>query len=352
MYSDIRHIGELSTDGVFIYNIGQQKFIYVNNPFAQIFNLTTDSLLQASKTILAYIRSEDNYYLRRCFIELQQKGSINSTEFRAHLPDETITHIRCDAFIMEDGDTIAGFVRNITKEKQHEDYIINYGARKDTLLDMMTHNLSGPLSLSKNVLRWVQETYKDNTPGAISSQLQIIQASTQECLDIVNDFLKEEHLESERIYVKKTRFDVLQRIVATLDKLVATNKNKKFRLITKLENVNINTDSVKFFQIIHNLVSNAIKFTPEGGEIDIIVDEQETSFVFGVKDNGIGIPQTLHTSLFDKRTSAGRNGLNNELSTGLGLSIVKALTELIGGKVWFESAEDKGSSFFIELPKE
>jgi two-component system, OmpR family, sensor histidine kinase VicK len=352
VYSDIRHIGELSKDGVFIYNIEQKEFIYVNSPFAQIFNLTTESLLQAPKTILAYIRSEDNYYLRRCFIELQQKGAINSTEFRAHLPNETVTHIRCDAFVMEDAYAIAGFVRNITKEKQHEDYIINYGARKDTLLDMMTHNLSGPLSLSKNVLRWVQETYKDNTPGAISSQLQIIQASTQECLDIVNDFLKEEHLESERIYVKKTRFDVLQRIVATLDKLVATNKNKKFRLITKLENVNINTDSVKFFQIIHNLVSNAIKFTPNNGEIDILVDEWETSFVFCVKDNGIGIPPPLHASLFEKRTPSGRSGLNNELSTGLGLSIVKNLVELIGGKVWFESEENKGSAFYIELPKE
>jgi len=119
-----------------------------------------------------------------------------------------------------------------------------------------------------------------------------------------------------------------------------------------LQNVNINTDSVKFFQIIHNLVSNAIKFTPDGGEIDIVVDEKETSFVFCVRDNGIGIPVALHTSLFEKRTTAGRNGLNNEMSTGLGLSIVKNLVELIGGNLWFESEENKGASFYIELPKE
>lgn len=145
---------------------------------------------------------------------------------------------------------------------------------------------------------------------------------------------------------------MIERITATLDKLIATNKSKKFQLITKLENLNINTDSVKFFQIIHNLVSNAIKFTSEHGQIDILVEETNNTFIVRVRDNGIGIPTVLHPSLFDKRTSSARKGLNNESSSGLGLSIVKALVELLDGKVFFESKENGGSVFSIELPKD
>ncbi|MGN6439851.1 MAG: sensor histidine kinase [Agriterribacter sp.] len=352
MYTDIKRIGALSEDGVFIYNVTSSKFIYINDAFARIFNMTEEALLEQPKLMLPLIRSEDAHYVKQCFSDLLQNNFIRLTEFRLQFADGTFRHLLCDAYLLEDRNTIIGFLKDITKEKEHEDYIVNYGAKKDTLLDMMTHNLSGPLLLSKNILDWIQQTYKDKTPGEISAQLRLIQETTQQCLDIVNDFLKEEHLESETIYIKKTRFDVLERIVATLDKLIATNKTKRFRLITELKNVNINTDSVKFFQIIHNLVSNAIKFTPDNGEIDIIIEEKQSSFVFRVRDNGIGIPDDLHQGLFDKRTKSGRNGLNNELSTGLGLSIVKNLTELLGGRVWFESQEKKGSVFSIELPKE
>jgi len=216
----------------------------------------------------------------------------------------------------------------------------------------MTHNLSGPLMLSQNILRWMQETYKNKTPGEISSQLLLIQENTRQCLDIINDFLKEEHIESEKIYVKKTRFDLLERIRVTLEKLVLTNRNKKFRLITDLENLNICTDSVKFFQAVHNLVSNAIKFTSEAGEIDIIVEETEKTFIISVRDNGIGIPLALQEKLFERKTPSGRPGINNEASTGLGLSIVKALVELMDGKVSFQSEEGHGAVFSIELPKD
>lgn len=352
MYADIKRIGELSKDGVFIYNIPSSGFLYVNKPFAALFGAEKKTMLEQPRLLLPYLRSEDTYYLEQCFLQLQRENSVTLTEFRLQLPPDRVTHLLCDAYLLEDCESIIGFVKDITKDKQHEDYIINYGAKKDTLLDMMTHNLSGPLLLSKNILSWLQKTYKDKTPGEINAQLRLIKESTQECLDIVNDFLREEHLESERIYIKKTRFDVLERIRETLDKLIATNRSKRFRLITDLDNVNIKTDSVKFFQVIHNLVSNAIKFTPENGEIDIMVEEKEASFVFSVRDNGIGIPPNLHAELFDKRTKAGRQGLNNELSTGLGLSIVKNLTELLGGKVWFQSQEDRGSVFSIELPKD
>jgi two-component system, OmpR family, sensor histidine kinase VicK len=350
-HNDIKRIGDLSKDGVFIYNTNLGKFTYVNDIFADVFNTNTDELLKQPRLVLPFIRTEDADYLRHRFTDLVRDHCITNTEFRLHLSDGTIRHLCCDAYLLNDT-FVAGFAKDVSKEKEHEDYIINYGAKKDTLLDMMTHNLSGPLYLSKHILHWVQHTYKDKTPIDISTQLKLIQSNTQECIDIIDDFLKTEHMESERIYVKKTRFDVLERIAATLEKIIVTNKNKRFRLITDLKNLNISTDSVKFFQIIHNLISNAIKFTHDNGEIDILVEERESSFVISVRDNGIGIPTELHDKLFAKNTPAGREGLNNERSSGMGLHIVQMLVGLLNGKVWFESNEAKGSMFSIELPKE
>jgi two-component system, OmpR family, sensor histidine kinase VicK len=350
-HNDIRRLGDLSKDGVFIYDINAGTFSYVNEIFADIFNTTTDELLKQSKLVLSCIRTEDAEYLRHRFTDLVRDHAIANAEFRLHLPDKSLKHLCCDAYMLNDT-RLAGFVKDVTKEKEHEDYIINYGAKKDTLLDMMTHNLSGPLYLSKHILHWVQHTYKDKTPIDISTQLKLIQSNTQDCIDIIDDFLKVEHMESERIYVKKTRFDVLEKIAATLEKIIITNKNKHFRLITDLKNLNISTDSVKFFQIIHNLISNAIKFTHDNGEIDIIVEEREGSFVISVRDNGIGIPGDMHDKLFSKNTPAGREGLNNERSSGMGLHIVQMLVGLLNGKVWFKSEENNGSTFSIELPKE
>ena len=351
MHTDIARIGDLSTDAVFIYDIRSRRFTYLNNACEKILGIANDELKERPQQLLALIESEDSFYLGRCYAELIDKQFVGATEFRVKIPGEGIKHLSCSAYLLGDETVIVGFVQDITLDRQHADYIINYGAKKDTLLDMMTHNLSGPLALSNDIINWMSEHSRDRIPQEIWTQINLIKANTQECLDIVNDFLKREHLESEHIYVKKSRFDVLSRIIETLDKLIETNKNKKFRLITKLENLNINTDSVKFFQVIHNLVSNAIKFTPDNGEIDIVVEETETTFIIRVRDNGIGIPKEMHPVLFNKRTTAKRDGLKNESSNGLGLSIVKNLTDLLGGNVSFSSQAKKGSEFSIELPK-
>ena len=347
----IKQIGQLSLDAVFIYDFDTFQFKYINKNFATIFNVSEKEVVAKPALILPFIRSEDIVYLKHLYSDLIKTKTIHNAEFRINFPNDVLKHLVCDAFMIDDK-VAAGFLKDITKEKEHEDYLTDYGAKKDTLLDMMTHNLSGPLHLTQNIITWMHDSYHDQVPEAITTQLNLVKANTQECIQIVNDFLIEEHTESERIYVKKTRFNLLERIVATLDKLVATNKSKKFKLITDLQNLNINTDSVKFFQAIHNLISNSIKFTPEGGEITIIVEEHPTTFIVRVKDDGIGIPQHLKKELFMKRTTSQRTGLGKEKSSGLGLHIVQTLVHLMDGTVNFESEENKGATFSIELPKD
>lgn len=109
---------------------------------------------------------------------------------------------------------------------------------------------------------------------------------------------------------------------------------------------------MKFLQIINNLVSNAIKFTRENGQITVQLEKLEKTALITVADNGIGIPKSLHPILFNKYTKAGRKGVDGEESFGLGMWIVKSLTEAHKGRVWFESEEGKGSKFYVEIPQQ
>lgn len=351
-YRDIERIGTLSDDGIFIYNVPAKKFLYFNKSFSKIFNQKTKSLREDASLITRFLKAEDTYYLRKRFAELMKTGCITSTEFRLQLDEYLTRHISCDVYALQHRETLVGFVKDVSNAKEHENFIINTGARKDTLLDMVTHNLAGPLNLSKNLLESVKKSYNERTQKDISTDIKILLETTEQCIEIVNDFLREEHQESAHIYVKKSRFDLIEKIKATLEKIKITNPDKEFRLVTKLENLNINTDSVKFFQIIHNLLSNAIKFTPEKGQIDIIVVEHKKFFTISIRDNGIGIPSQFHPFLFYRRNISRRPGLKGEKSSGLGLSIARRLIELIDGQIWFKSTENKGSTFYIRLPKE
>src|SRR5260221_8543416 len=144
-YRDIERIGALSDDGVFIYSVPGKKFLSFNKPFTRIFNESPSNLIANAAFIIKLLKAEDTIYLQRRFEELMKTGRIISTEFRLQF-NESIRHICCDVFALEHRKVLVGFVKDVTNAKEHEDFIINTGARKDTLLDMITLNLSGRLN--------------------------------------------------------------------------------------------------------------------------------------------------------------------------------------------------------------
>jgi two-component system sensor histidine kinase VicK len=114
----------------------------------------------------------------------------------------------------------------------------------------------------------------------------------------------------------------------------------------------VQADEVLFVQVFNNIISNAVKFTREGGNITVRVEEKEDSAVIRVEDDGVGIPEEMQPAVFDRFTKARRPGLWGEESVGLGMSIIKRIVELHGGKVWLESEEGKGTSIFVEIKKD
>lgn len=347
----IEVIGELSGDGIFIYNLADQKFKYCNEAFSGLLEISREDIIhQSHQSVKTFLKEDDTYMLTH-FEELKVTSKLHNVEVR--LKSQTgDKFISCDIYLVRDQHLVIGIVKDITTLKEHANYIIEFGARKDVILDMVAHNLSGPLNLTADLLNLIDQLNKSVQYKKIDSHTRLIRENTQQCIEIINSFLKEEHLESEHVFVRKNRFDVIAKIKIVMLRLKAFNTDKRLDLVSNTRELIMSGDDVKFFQVIHNLLSNAVKFTPSGGVISVDVQDKGKSFTIVVKDNGIGIPEYLQSHIFKKNTPASREGLRGEKSIGIGLYIVKELVELMKGKISFESGENRGTSFLVELPKE
>jgi two-component system sensor histidine kinase VicK len=127
---------------------------------------------------------------------------------------------------------------------------------------------------------------------------------------------------------------------------------KKFDFYYSDPVIHVSIDDMKFMQVLNNIYLNAIKFTPEQGVITTRVEKKERTVLISIEDNGIGIPKHLQPFIFEKFTRARRQGLKGEKTTGLGLSLAKLIVEWHNGKIWFTSEENKGTTFFVEIPIE
>lgn len=337
--------------GVLVVDLNNHNILYINPFLNKLLKLNTPGKLNMSHLLWNFTLNSDVHFIESVLSDLIKEKSAQGVEFNISV-EEKLVYISCDACFLDDENKVVLFVRDITKNKEHENYISTYGAKKDSLLEMLGHHLSGSLSLSGQVIRHLQHRDKAESLQSVEEHIKFIEESNQHCIQFINDLLKEEHLVSERIFVKKNRFDVMERINAVLSQFNHSYPGHEIILKEAPEHLFINGDDVKFFQIMNNLIINAIKFTPEDKSISVTVRNEDDHVFVSVVDEGIGIPDHLKSLIFQKYTPAGRTGLNGEKSVGIGLSIVKRLVELMGGKIEFRSGENKGSAFSFTLPKE
>jgi len=129
-------------------------------------------------------------------------------------------------------------------------------------------------------------------------------------------------------------------------------KNKEINLKHVFpDNLELFADRLAIQTVIRNLVSNAVKFTPKGGEVTVIANlDSDKNILISVKDNGIGMNKEIKENLFRIDIKTNRKGTEGESSSGLGLLLCKELIEKQGGQIWVESEEGKGSEFYLSIP--
>jgi two-component system sensor histidine kinase VicK len=351
IFKEIEHIGRVSHDGVFIYHVEQRRFLFVNKSMVNIVEIGQKVLMEEPDVLLKSLAQEDQEYLLTRFTELFEKGAVENVQIRVH-EDKMPKILSFSGYLSADKSCVIGFVKDISKPKQHEDYLLAFGARKDAVLDTVAQNLITPLNLSNFTVDFIEKAVKEKKFNRLESHLAIMREVTAECIDIIGGLILQEHLESPGIHTKSNRFDLIEKLMVVVEKVKESNRDRRFRVSTDLKHLFINGDDLKFLQIVQNILSNSVKFTKPKGTIETVVKDGKASVKIIIRDNGIGIPKELQPFIFEKNTRAARPGLKGENSNGIALYVCLKLARLLGGNLSFESEEGAGATFILELPKD
>jgi len=238
------------------------------------------------------------------------------------------------------------------KIKTQSKELIDLNASKDKFFSIIAHDLRGPLG----GLMGLSEILADESQSFSAEQKKdMILAFSRSSRNIFN--LLENLLEWSQMQHKSTAFkpetNNLYALVSDCIKLLSENLRKKDIRITVdiAEDQQVFADRNMFQSVIRNLVSNAVKFTPKGGEVFVTASlaENNTSIIT-VRDTGIGMNAEMVSNLFRLNVNSSRPGTEGENSTGLGLLLCKEFVERHGGEIWVESKEGEGSLFCFTVP--
>jgi len=221
---------------------------------------------------------------------------------------------------------------------------------KNRFLGMAAHDLRNPL----NAILAYSEILKEEDPASLGGEYQesveLIYHSSEFMLNLVEDLLDVSRIESGTLTLDYAPVDLVQFAERNLavNRLLASRKEISLRLeAAALPPVWM--DASKMQQVLNNLVSNALKFSPRGAEVLVGLAQQGDSALIRVQDHGMGIAPEEQANLF-KPFQRGKKGSEGEKSTGLGLVIAKRVVEGHGGKLWLESEAGSGTTFFVGLP--
>jgi two-component system sensor histidine kinase VicK len=346
------HLAERSSELYFIYDLTHQKFNYMNATCLSFFDL--DSFDVQPDLIFEMIHPDDRIYLNAKVGSCLAGETVTDIECRViRGNNERWLRIKPTVINENDEKLLIGQAEDFTAYKTNIDIINNHTQKKNSILNILAHDLAGPIGTIKNLTALLERETQSLQNPKIDRYLTMITDISQSGIKLIQNFMDQEFLESISIRLLKKRVDLVERIRISTAKYFTMQEALaiQFSHQSNQENIYVEIDEDKFMQVVNNLISNAMKFTPDGGTISVNLEENETGVILTVADTGVGIPEQFHATLFDKFSNARRLGLRGEQSTGLGMSIIKTIVEWHNGKIWFQSEENKGTTFYIQLPK-
>ncbi|MBC7743545.1 MAG: PAS domain-containing sensor histidine kinase [Flavobacterium sp.] len=344
-----------SEEVYFIFDMVKRRFLFINHAFEEITRRECNELLKDPKSFFNLIHSEDKDHVQAVFKNLLRKKTHSLVDFRILRPDGSERWVRlkvCPIIKEEKITFITGVMEDDSARKAaiYNMQIIN--GWKDSLLEILAHDLRGPIGIVKMLALEISKKLPGEEHAQIREWTKMIAEISSRNIKLIHKLIKKESLQSAGTEITKERINIVEEIkeVMKIYKNSQTLTQKIFKFTSSHEEIYARADSIKLIQVVNNLVSNAIKFTNETGIIKLHIEKYDKTFMLTVEDNGIGIPKNLQPILFSKYTEAGREGTDGQSSIGLGMWIIKSFTEAHDGKVWFESEQNKGSKFYVEIP--
>lgn len=334
------------------------------NPFAeQMFEMTRDDLFNKPVQIL-YPERE---WRKMRKMNIREKGVVSGIVTQVIKKDGTLLDVDASVSILKDteGNIVGsiGILRDITKQKRVQEMLFQAklsaeeaNASKSIFLAKMSHELRTPMNA---IVGMIDLTFDTKLDEEQADNLKVAKDAASNLLRLINDILDLSKAEAGKISIETIEISLAEIVKSVCRGMTVLAQNKNIYLNWHVDPevpALVMGDPVRIRQIMINLINNSIKFTHAGG-VTVSVSlksrrEKECELLFGIKDTGIGIPKDRQERIFEVFSQADEKTARRYGGTGLGLAISKKLSEMMGGRVWVESEEGKGSTFFfiVRLP--
>ena len=221
---------------------------------------------------------------------------------------------------------------------------------KDEFVSLVSHELRTPLTSIRGYLELLMEE-GGNLTAEQERFLRVVDRNSERLLHLVGDLLFLAQVDAGKLTIEHENVRLEEVVQDSVEALRPIAESRGIELVTSITPLpSLVGDRACLAQVLDNLVSNALKFTAEGGRVSVSLYAEGDSAVVEVEDNGVGIPTAEQTRLFERFFRSSRATDNAIPGTGLGLAITKAIAERHGGRISVESEEDVGTSVRVELP--
>jgi signal transduction histidine kinase len=242
-------------------------------------------------------------------------------------------------------------IKKLRKYRKRQNELMVVNKNKDLFFSIISHDLKAPaqhlISLSELACKNSKENYSANS-GKINELMHDSAKKHYELLNNLLDWSKTQFTANHSVKTSCNLYDLIEEIVLSQNE---KSKEKNILILNQIEkSLEINTNENIVNTVFRNILSNAIKFTPEYGQIICSSYLQESFIDIIIKDNGIGMSQTTLNNLFDIKYIRSLRGTHKEIGTGIGLILCKEILDKLNGRIKVISEENIGSTFIISLP--
>lgn len=225
---------------------------------------------------------------------------------------------------------------------------------KSDFISVASHELRTPLTVIHSYIDLFGSGLLGKFTKAQKAKLEVMLAQTNHMIDMINELLDVSKMEARRFAVSKGKLSISKVVKGVVDKVerLADIKGHKLAVHIPSNLPKLSGDEKRIAQALTNLLTNAIKYTLDGGKINVAVENKEKHMQVSVSDNGVGIHEREQEKIFQRFYTPKGSSLTREPGRmGLGLSIAKGIVEAHGGRIWVESELGKGSTFYFTIPK-